>query len=175
MVNHQRLAFAHKWWHRANQEEDPFDRFFCLWISLIVAARRKVDEESLRPNRDTDGGVVRAYFVANCTNVVSVLQRRSEALRLAAERRRPESDSTDRLSSTRPVRPGLGRLTADLSRRRRPQDQVLADQAAELFNRVRNNLFHGGKLYDDREDLELLEAVNPVVSDVLATCERFIE
>ncbi len=175
MVNDQRLAFSRKWWQRTNCDDDPFDRFFCLWISLIVAARRKVDEESLQPERETDSGLVKAYFMANCAEVVSVLQRQLEVLARVAEQRCPRGGGTGELASTRSVRPGIRRLAIELLSKDRPPDSELASRAAELVNRARNNLFHGRKLYDDREDLELLEAVNPIVSDILAICERFID
>ena len=45
------------------------------------------------------------------------------------------------------------------------------DAVGELLNRIRNNLFHGTKVYDDREDIAVLELVNPVLISILRECE----
>jgi hypothetical protein len=49
------------------------------------------------------------------------------------------------------------------------EDQVLA--LAELVNKVRNNVFHGVKVYDDQEDLKILRLVNPILLDALGSDE----
>jgi len=49
-------------------------------------------------------------------------------------------------------------------------DRVRA--VAELLNKVRNNVFHGVNVYDDKEDLKLLMLVNPVLLAVLLESER---
>lgn len=41
----------------------------------------------------------------------------------------------------------------------------------ELFNKIRNNLFHGVKVYDDSEDIELINTVNPILLEILEICE----
>lgn len=50
-------------------------------------------------------------------------------------------------------------------------DDERVEAVAELLNRVRKNVFHGMKLYDDREDLKLLGLVNPVLLSVLRHSE----
>lgn len=42
---------------------------------------------------------------------------------------------------------------------------------AELLNEVRNNVSHGIKIYDDREDLDLLRHLNPLLLNVLEASE----
>jgi hypothetical protein len=51
------------------------------------------------------------------------------------------------------------------------QDDELVTAVAELLNKIRNNVFHGVKVYDDREDLDLLRNVNPVLLAVLEESE----
>ena len=47
---------------------------------------------------------------------------------------------------------------------------VFVEYVGELLNKIRNNLFHGGKVYDDREDTALISLVNPILQDVLKHC-----
>jgi hypothetical protein len=42
----------------------------------------------------------------------------------------------------------------------------LASDLAELINKVRNNLFHGGKTYDNREDMMLIKSILPIMKDL---------
>ena len=35
-----------------------------------------------------------------------------------------------------------------------------------------NNVFHGVKVYDDAEDQEVLTLVNPILLQIVETCER---
>jgi hypothetical protein len=50
-------------------------------------------------------------------------------------------------------------------------DQDLINSVGELFNKIRNNLFHGVKNYDDREDFELINLINPILLQILEICE----
>jgi hypothetical protein len=43
---------------------------------------------------------------------------------------------------------------------------------AELLNKIRNNLFHGVKVYDDASDSALLQEVNPVLTSIINQCEH---
>ena len=45
-------------------------------------------------------------------------------------------------------------------------DKDLAADLAELLNKVRNNLFHGGKSYDNREDMMLIKSILPIMKDL---------
>ena len=45
-------------------------------------------------------------------------------------------------------------------------DKDLAADLAELLNKVRNNLFHGGKSYDNREDIFLIKSLLPIMKDL---------
>ena len=56
------------------------------------------------------------------------------------------------------------------------EDPLVPTEAAKLFAHVaydiRNNLFHGHKIYDDSGDREVLEHLWPVIGDVLSRIER---
>ena len=52
-----------------------------------------------------------------------------------------------------------------------PPDAAKADHTAEFLNKVRNNVFHGVKVYDDSDDLALLQRVNPILLSILRLAE----
>jgi hypothetical protein len=43
------------------------------------------------------------------------------------------------------------------------------------LNKVRNNVFHGIKIYDDRDDVRVLKLVNPILREILQACEPDID
>ena len=45
-------------------------------------------------------------------------------------------------------------------------DYELTVDFAELLNKIRNNLFHGNKSYDNKDDKLLIKAVLPVLKDI---------
>jgi hypothetical protein len=54
-------------------------------------------------------------------------------------------------------------------------DECLAEATAEILNKVRNNLFHGNKMYDDKEDREVLNLLTPLLMTIVRTCEALNE
>ena len=42
----------------------------------------------------------------------------------------------------------------------------MAEDFTELLNKIRKNLFHGNKSYDNQEDKSLLKAILPVLKDI---------
>ena len=45
------------------------------------------------------------------------------------------------------------------------KNKELATHFGELLNKIRNNLFHGDKSYNDKNDLELIQSVLPTLYD----------
>ena len=50
-------------------------------------------------------------------------------------------------------------------------DEHMVECVGEVVNRIRINLLHGFNVYDDQEDIELLKLVNPILHDILQSCE----
>jgi hypothetical protein len=53
--------------------------------------------------------------------------------------------------------------------------EQFAEAVGEILNKVRNNLFHGSKVYDDAEDRELLGLVTPLLLTILDSSERLTD
>jgi hypothetical protein len=51
------------------------------------------------------------------------------------------------------------------------QEEELIVAVAEFLNKVRNNIFHGVKVYDDKADLDLLGTLNPVLLAIFKAAE----
>jgi hypothetical protein len=173
MVHDRRVAFVRKWFQRAIEEDDEFDRFFSAWIALVVAAQRLRDYRGRLPKWDSDRKRVVDYFLAKKSRVMSAVKKREQEMMWLARRQGTrygtpiiDTDTDDEY---------LCNLFTKLSRHYTSKEAMPDDEfvkaLAELLNRIRNNVFHGAKVYDDKEDLELLKNVNPVLLAVLNECE----
>lgn len=173
MVVDKQLACSKKWWGRAQAEPDPFDQFFSLWIAMAVAAQRYVTFNGGLDVDATDGERVKFYFGSKHAAVMEAVRRHDDAMRSLAMRR----GSRYRNAIVDTGNPHLQRSFKSLSDHYGKGPELssadLAIFMAELVNKIRNNLFHGAKVYDDREDLELLRLVSPLLSEILACAEGF--
>lgn len=172
MVHDRRMTFVRKWLRRAREAEDEFDRFFSAWIALVVAAQCIRDSSGRLPEEDSDRQRVVDYLLAKKPEVMrAVGKHRAEMMWLA---RRRGTTYANRIIDTgnRKLRDLFARLSDHYTAGRPMGDNEHATAIAELLNKVRNNVFHGGKVYDDRQDLDLLRNVNPVLLAVLEELER---
>ncbi len=163
-----RYEYAQRWFKRSITQKNPFDTFFYLWIALIIAARYGTQREP----EDNDGNTVKEYFRRNSNYVLSVMSKEARIIaQLCARRGTERGMIVETYGQRRERRRGLFDKFAcaydDLT------DQEKVETLAEIINQVRNNLFHGRKVYNDKQDRELLELVNPLISSVITTIEQF--
>jgi hypothetical protein len=173
MAPDRQLEFSRKWWTRANTESDPFDRFFSLWIALVVAANRHATSSGGPYDDPTDADLVKSYFEAKQSAVLSALSRNERGMQSLAARRGSIHGNPILDTGNRDLRQHFTNLSRHYAGQARLSPELLVSYTAELLNKIRNNLFHGRKIYDDREDLALLELVTPLLSDILALAEEF--
>jgi len=169
----RRDVFVRKWFKRALEDEDPFDRFFSLWVALVVAATKYCNDRGLSRPGDTDGQRTHQFLKGNQPAVLRIMDARAEHMKALAERR-GTSLGTPVLDVDRPEHHRGQELIRKLERFSRHyrsamplSDAEKVDALAEILNKVRNNTFHGVKVYDDQEDVRVLNLVNPVLEDVL--------
>lgn len=172
MAEDRRLTFVKKWFQRAEQADDSFDRLFSLWVALIVAAQR-VRTRTGTPFRenDTDRERVLHYFHVNSHNVLQALQENQDSMMKLAHRGGTEHGNPLVDTGNPNLRDKFSRLAAHYTQNATLPQADLVETVAELLNKIRNNLFHGVKVYDDREDIALLELVNPVLLEILRKCD----
>lgn len=163
-----RYQAAQRWFQRGTAEKNPFDAFFCLWIALIVAARYGVQ----RGPEASDLKTIRDYFDLNRDRVLLALNQEDEIVRKLRGRRGTEGGKIVEVYG-----PGRELRRERFDRFASAYDELSDDEkvktVAEIVNQVRNNLFHGRKLYDDRQDRELLELVNPLIASIIENAGGF--
>lgn len=165
MRGDRRSTFVKKWFGRAKKTEDPFDRFFYLWIALVVAAQRLV-----RGNGENDRERVVDYFLYNKESVLQVLNNHNEIMHQLG-RRRGTKYGNPIIDAGEELREKFEKLSNHYLRNQPLDAEEKVEIVAELLNKIRNNLFHGHKVYDDREDISLLGMVNPLLFEILQRCE----
>ncbi len=171
MVHDRRVAFVRKWFQRAIKEDDEFDRFFSAWIALVVAAQRLRDYSGRLPTWDSDRERVVAYFLAKKSRVMSAVKKREQEMMWLARRQGTRYGNPIIDTNNKYLRNLFTKLSRHYTSKEAMPDDEFVKALAELLNRIRNNVFHGAKVYDDKEDLELLKNVNPVLLAVLNECE----
>ena len=169
MVAKTRDTFIRKWWTRGHQESDPFDRFFYCWIAAVVAANRY----PMWGDSDTDRERFLSYLREHEPEVLDVLRTQSDLMTKLARRRGTRHGNPIVDTGSAELRAMFGRLSMHYTGRGGMSDSDLVEAVGELLNKIRHTLFHGGKLYDDREDIDLLGLVNPILDQIVRDSERF--
>ena len=166
-----RGAFVGRWVARANEAEEPFDQFFCLWIALVIQARPQLDPQQLNGD-DTDRAAVLRLSQAHADAIFTSLTQVSGELRWLAARKGtvrgdPIVDVHDCARHRDHLRTRFRWLAEHYSGIRQCKSGLIVEAVAELMNHVRNNLFHGIKDPADVDDQELVQHLVPVVRAVL--------
>ena len=157
-----RDEIMHSWFKRGEKallEENIFEAFIYLWISWVVACKKSNDfnySNEFRYKKDeNDREEVKLFCINHRDEINEILNNHKTSLAYLANRKgskfkNPIIDASERqreifLALSRDINGEI-----DLTVRQR------AEYVAELINRVRNNLFHGDKIYNDIEDRELI-------------------
>lgn len=170
MARGRRLAFVRRWYERALQADEPYDRFFFAWIATVAAAQRRRTESGI-PFREiyADREKVIEYFEINRSTVAGVLSQHKESLKRIASRKGHRYGQP--VMDTRSLR--LRRIFSDFAAHYTQGmplgEEALLEATAEVINKIRITLFQD--LDEDRKDIESLELVNPILLEILRQCE----
>lgn len=176
MAPDKRSEFIAKWYAKAEQDADVFDRFISSWVALTIASQRHrtMYESRRRPELneekvDTDRFRVIDYFEFNAAKIRAAVQTNIVEMRRLGERRGTRGGTI--VDGGREIQRHCRLFKGEVLGPSTCTDERLAEATAEILNKVRNNLFHGNKIYDDKEDRELLNLVTPLLMTIVATCE----
>ena len=135
---------------------DPFIRFIILWIGLNALYSQIGWEEN---GKNYGQEVVKNYFERRLETVYSlILRNRSELKELYAF-----------ISTTKQHK----RLSSYLQTRKdflkgKPHSKERAVETfAEFLYKIRNNMFHAVKQWNEKNEADLLAKVNPILEDLL--------
>ncbi len=149
----------------AMKNNNPFESFIYLWIAWVIGCRIFISYNIHRDNRSntTDREDVLLWCQNNADVVNDIIDSNYQTLAYLGKRKGstygdPIIDSNVKLSS----------IFSNLSRYFRNEYSYkknieLAENFGELLNKIRNNLFHGDKSYNDKQDLELIQSVLPTL------------
>jgi len=149
----------------AQENEEYFDAFISYWISFVVSCKVYCANNGvkicLKDNQKyaTDFDFLIAWFNGNSKSVLNCFENNMQSLSILKDRN--EGEILKNASSGQ-----FKHITLKL-KGERIQIDILVENIAYFINQIRNNLFHGTKIYDDQEDLQLIKSVLPFLRDLL--------
>lgn len=149
-------------------EKNLFEAFIYLWISWVVACKRFNDINFTKDfnyeNKDTDRDEIKRFCVNCYSEINKILKSHIISLEYLANRK--GSRFNDPIID---AKGSLGRKFNDLARDINGEINLTERQRAEYFsellNKIRNNLFHGDKIYNDKNDRELIQNTVYILRD----------
>ena len=161
-----------KWYGRGQDGEwDTFDRFFSLWIALVVAAAKHGVMTGSHHELDSEAILRYCQHDARRSKVIEAIKARDSEMKKLV---RKELVTTQGPKRDEKAREALTKLRGHYDGSQPLKHFELVECTVEVLNRVRNNLFHGRKTYDDKYDLKVLEAANPILLEILNRCESWL-
>jgi hypothetical protein len=155
--------------HAFNKNND-FEAFIYLWISWVVACKihlaNNIPYNSIVQKDLDDRRIILEWSKNNSFEVKKCVDNNMNDLNYLGKRvgsyyRNPIIDSSKNLQEN------FTRLRDFFTNKYSyEQDKDLAVDFTELLNKIRNNLFHGNKSYDNQDDKSLLKAILPVLKDI---------
>lgn len=164
MAEDKRLTYSKKWFKKGIEIDDPFDKFIYLWIALVTAAQYS------RASGNTDRKRILNFFRGKRTLIFKVIKEHRKRMVKLAQRRGTKYGHPIVDTENPKLRTKFSKIVDFYNQGIRLDEGVFVEYVGELLNKIRNNLFHGGKVYDDREDIALISLVNPILQDVLKHC-----
>ncbi len=142
MVQDRRLRFVKKWFQRGVKSNDPFDTFFFLWTTLVVAAQYyRTRYGGAWSTNDTDREKVVGYFRANKGKVLQALEDTHSKLMALVQRRGTDHGNPIVDTGNPELREKFSKLAKHYRERLILSDEDRVEAVAELLNKIRNMCF----------------------------------
>ena len=168
MAGDRRSERLKKWFRKAETEKDIFDRYVYGWLALGLAA--SIHETTFGSRFEKDSERVKAYLKAHATEMEETVQK--DYLSASSLSKRMSTKNSVIIDGPQWLREHCKRFRRKVLGQETCSPVEFAESTAEILNKVRNNLFHGEKVYDDAEDRKLLEFATPLLLNIVATCEQ---
>lgn len=158
-----RMRFIESWYGRGLSSKNPFDSFVFLYIALTVLAKAEMGGPA---NEEGEGRLVVKLLTSNPikTRIIE------------ATKKEPTASAINRLLARQKNRGGDSVLINQRTDRDFKLEPVpTVESLGWLFVNTRNNLFHGAKCYTDKDDLELMRDVTPILAATLGIIIESLE
>ena len=174
-MDDSRIEFVQQWYKRSNEAIDDFEKFIFLWLCIVTIAKFWASE-NIRIKRDyaspvDDGEFINKYFKS--TNNAEIIIKTIEKLPEFNELISRKSDSGDYIvESDKNLNPQFRDLYQHAHYK---SNMGVSDRSRAIglaLRAIRNNLFHGGKLYDSSEDRQLLRVATPILDAIVITTAK---
>lgn len=152
---------------KSYKENNDFEAFIYLWISLVVACKihygNNFPHEKFIQKDMEDRKIISKWAEWNAKSIVEIINSNLDTLKPLTNRKgsyykNPIIDASKELSKKFQNIQDFLNETSNYS-----NEKQIATDFVELINKVRNNLFHGSKSYDKESDRTLLAAILPLL------------
>lgn len=165
-----RINFVEQWFLRSHKSDDDFERFIFLWLCMVCIAKYWYEmncrsDRNYKSSKD-DGYFIGHYFGAhgNAELIVDVCSCMPEYEKLARRKSENNEYILDGVTDDNRTLKNLHmHIVFDSPMNSRSQ----AEAIGKALKGIRNNLFHGGKLYESSEDRALLELATPLLTAIV--------
>lgn len=178
-----RVEFAEDWYNRgcrALDNENVFEAYIYLWLSLTIAAKQHVANNG---RLDSDNDEIRdvehiVYWMENYGKpgqIIRILKLHQDDIMELCDRVGTESSDPLIDINSRRYYEQILKFHRDFVKYWQEgatyiEEYKVARTFLELLNRVRNNLFHGGKSFKVSSDRRLLELLCPSLKSISKLC-----
>lgn len=180
-----RVLFAKEWFEKGEQalnKENVFEAYIYLWLSLTISTREYFELRdniknpvNYRNGSGTDMTQIEFWAENNKDQIIGLMKKNYADMIELSERQGTDKNHPiiDVVNSKDPAE--VIQHMRDFSNywlkvNRYSDDRNVAVTLVYILNRVRNNLFHGKKYYNDENDRKLLEIVCPILKDLSSLC-----
>jgi hypothetical protein len=166
----RRDDFIKRWFEKASVDQDVFDKFFSLWIALVVAAQKLNDYSSIN-YQETDGLKIKRYFEEKSKDIVLILEQNKELIKKLIDRKGTRFHDPVLDIRCHPKRELVRKFVEHYQQEIELSDHDIVEALSIIITRIRNNTFHGCKNYNDTSDISLLSIITPIIEAILLKCE----
>jgi hypothetical protein len=150
----------------AKDKKNYFEAFIYLWISWVIGCKifiaYNISRDYSKDNY-TDRNDILDWCNYNAELVAKIIKQNHNSL-IYLGSRKGDKYGNPIIDARRPLSNYFYTLQKYFnSEFQYRDDKELAIHFGELLNKIRNNLFHGDKTYNEKSDLELIKSVLPVL------------
>ncbi len=166
-----REKMALEWYQKGESalaEANIFESFIYLWISWIISSKIYLSNNGKLDNDDTDADIIIKWAKMNSEIVFSAMRNNTESIKFLTNRIGSQYKNPIVDTGNKELRKAFESLRKDISNGMLENNsKIISTNFVRLLNKIRNNLFHGGKLYSDKDDRELLNAILPTFNEIV--------